>query len=71
MTATPNLTADAEVSLAATSTVGLLTAHAALTHRLDAARRNLTSRERLTAYRAIRAQRDAVVVEILRRTGDA
>lgn len=49
----------------------LLTAYASLTHQLHSARQNLTQPERLTAYRSLRAQRDTVQAEILRRMGGA
>ena len=57
-------------ALAATSTEGLLTTFAALTHRMDEADRlkNIIGTRPLAD---LRTQRDAVRDEILRRTGDA
>lgn len=68
---TQTTTLPAAERLRATSTQALLRTFAALTHRLHAARANLTTPARITAYQDLRAQRDLVEAEVLRRTGDA
>lgn len=79
-TATP-LTDEARDALEQTSTDALLTTFAALTHRIHEADRTVRAERQGGYERALRrsveraadlrAQRDAIRVEILQRTGDA
>lgn len=59
---------EAASALRATSTDGLLTSFAALTHRMHEYDLNLRSDRE--AHANFRAQRDLIRAEILRRTGD-
>lgn len=73
------LTDEAREALEQTSTDALLTAFAALTHRIHAAAEDYhasaprSTEERTALHREtdLRAQRDAIRLEILQRTGDA
>lgn len=70
MTNTTSEKPSTEQVLAATSSEGLLTTYAALTHRISAVQTDrMDPAARREALRTLRAQRDLVAAEILRRMG--